>query len=234
MGSYGIHQKRGKSLAGEAGLIEHVARVIERNRRLAGGINRYLVIPAIMVLASLLMILLILPSADAATVTFKHIIVVIQENRSTDNLFGSNPTFEPGVDIATSGVNSKGVAIPLASTLLDYCYDLDHSHTDFVNAYDGGKMDGADKIPVTYTAGCVIPTNPQFKYVDNSTGTVQPYFDIATQYGWVTGCSRPRRARVSPRISFSLGALRPQTPPATCSSPKTRQAPAVAASRHRA
>ncbi|HXM20670.1 MAG TPA: hypothetical protein VN948_05340 [Terriglobales bacterium] len=31
--------------------------------------------------------------------TFQHIIVIVQENRTPDNLFGSNITFEPGVDL---------------------------------------------------------------------------------------------------------------------------------------
>jgi len=44
--------------------------------------------------------------------TFKHIIIVVQENRTPDNLFGGNPStrpcgtedpFETGVDIESGG-----------------------------------------------------------------------------------------------------------------------------------
>jgi hypothetical protein len=42
------------------------------------------------------------------------------------------------------------------------------------------KMDGAAGI----TCGGMCPKKPQFKYVDNSTGTLNPYLDMATQYGW--------------------------------------------------
>lgn len=42
-----------------------------------------------------------------AQVQFDHVVIIDQENRTPDNLFGSNPTFEPGVDIQTYGVNSK-------------------------------------------------------------------------------------------------------------------------------
>jgi len=115
---------------------------------------------------------------------FQHVVVIFQENRTTDNLFGSNPSFEPGVDIATSGVNSKGQQIPLGPVPLASCYDLGHVHSLFLKQYDGGKMDGADKIKVLINPGCQVPANPQFKYVDNSSGGIQPYFDIATQYGW--------------------------------------------------
>jgi phospholipase C len=34
--------------------------------------------------------------------TFQHIIVIVQENRTPDNLFGGNTTFEPGVDLQQS------------------------------------------------------------------------------------------------------------------------------------
>ena len=115
---------------------------------------------------------------------FQHVVVIVQENRNPDNLFGSNPSFEAGVDIATSGINSKGQQIPLGPVPLASCYDLGHVHSLFLKQYDGGKMDGADKVKVLINPGCQVPENPQFKYVDNSTEQIQPYFDIATQYGW--------------------------------------------------
>src|SRR5271157_3980474 len=102
----------------------------------------------------------------------QNVIVIFQENRSPDNLFGSNPNFMPGVDIATSGVNSKGQQVPLTPIKLANNYDVNHGHPSFVAMYDNGNMDGADKIPVICNKGAqgCPPTNPQFKYVDNSTG----------------------------------------------------------------
>jgi phospholipase C len=35
---------------------------------------------------------------------FQHIIILFQENRTPDNLFGGNPTFEPGVDLQQSAL----------------------------------------------------------------------------------------------------------------------------------
>jgi phospholipase C len=128
--------------------------------------------------------LLAVASSAAQTGTLQHVVVIVQENRTPDNLFGSNPNFEPGVDIATSGINSKGEKIPLTPIPLANCYDLGHRHVAFVAAYDNGKMDGADKEILTPSPGCVIPANPQYKFVDNSKGEIQPYFDIAKQYGW--------------------------------------------------
>jgi hypothetical protein len=135
---------------------------------------------------------------------FDHIVVIVQENRTPDNLFGSNPSFEPGVDLATSGLNSRGKQIPLKPDALAGCYDLSHMHSAFVQMYDNGKMDGADKVQVQPNAGCNLPTNPQFRYVDNSQGTVQPYFDLASQYGWANRMFQTNQGPSFPAHQFLL------------------------------
>jgi phospholipase C len=114
----------------------------------------------------------------------QNVVVIFQENRSTDNLFGSNPNFLPGADIARSGVNSQGQTIPLTAVPLANNYDLSHAHSAFVAMYAHGNMTGADKIGVTCQKGATgcPPANPQFKYVDNSTGILNPYFQLAEQY----------------------------------------------------
>jgi phospholipase C len=114
----------------------------------------------------------------------RNVVVIFQENRSPDNLFGSNPNFLPGVDIATSGVNSLGQTIPLTPEPLANNYDLSHAHSAFVAMYAHGNMTGADKIGWTCNAGATgcPPPNPQFRYVDNSNGILNPYFQLAEQY----------------------------------------------------
>jgi phospholipase C len=114
----------------------------------------------------------------------QNVVVIFQENRTPDNLFGSNPYFLRGVDIATSGVNSKGQQIPLTPVNLANNYDVSHSHASFLAMYDNGKMDGADKVPMHCNKGAqgCPPANPQFKFVDNSTGILDPYFQLAEQY----------------------------------------------------
>jgi phospholipase C len=141
-----------------------------------------------------------LPCAAGAAPIFKHIIVVVQENRTPDNMFGSNPTFEPGVDIAISGVNSKGQTIPLTAEPLAECYDMSHSHASFE-----ASLQGADLDPVTAPKSCTVPPNPQFKYVDNSTGTVQPYFDIATNYGFANRMFQTSQGSSFPAHQFLFG-----------------------------
>jgi phospholipase C len=119
----------------------------------------------------------------------QHVVVIVQENRTPDNLFQDpNLINRPnGADIKNVGVNSTGQTIALGPMDLGTTgsnpqnYDLNHSHNSFVLMYDGGKMDGADLIPC-FPAPCPsnIPPTPQFKYVNPT--DVQPYFQLAEQY----------------------------------------------------
>jgi phospholipase C len=151
-----------------------------------------------------LLLLSLFGSAYAQTGYFQHVVVIVQENRTPDNLFGSNPNFEQGVDIATSGLNSQGQTIPLTGVALANCYDMSHSHTAFEEMYNNGQMNGADLEAVAVNSGCNLPTNPQFKYVDNATGTVQPYFDIASQYGWANRMFQTNQGPSFPAHQFIL------------------------------
>jgi phospholipase C len=143
-------------------------------------------------------------AADAAP-TFSHVIIVVQENRTPDNLFGSNPTFEPGVDIATSGLDSKGRTVTLKATPINGCYDVAHTHQAFTAMYDRGKMDGADLQLTWLSSDCVIPLEPAFRFADNSTGVIQPYFDIATQYGWANRMFQTNQGPSFPAHQFIFG-----------------------------
>ena len=112
----------------------------------------------------------------------QHVVVIFQENRTPDNLFHDPVLMARGADIANTGLNSSGSSISLAPTSLGVNYDLDHSHHAFVAMYDGGKMDGADKISIFCPNGATNcpPPNPQFGYVQAS--DVGPYFQLAEQY----------------------------------------------------
>src|SRR5580704_8041515 len=77
----------------------------------------------------------------------QHIVIVFQENRTPDNLFQDAVLIAHGADIASSGVNSEGLTIPLSPIDLGTVgsipqnYDLSHYHSAFLQMYDGGKMD---------------------------------------------------------------------------------------------
>lgn len=103
----------------------------------------------------------------------RHVIIIVQENRTPDNLFQGLP----GADIADSGYNSKGVKIALMPRPLDNRYDLDHSHTAFLTEYNSGKMNGWDNVKIR----CRKPCRPTaFGYVPRK--QIMPYWKLATQY----------------------------------------------------
>jgi phospholipase C len=123
--------------------------------------------------------------SNSRTITpgkIQHVVVIFQENRTPDNLFHDSVLISRGADIASSGTNSKGQTIPLSQIDLANAYDLSHVHSAFVSMYDGGKMDGADLIPVGCKKGTTncLPPNPQFMFVNPT--EVQPYFQLAEQY----------------------------------------------------
>ena len=144
--------------------------------------------------------------------TIQHVVVIFQENRTPDNLFHDPVLIANGADIASSGLNSSGATVPLTATPLGIDYDLNHTHSAFVAMYDGGKMDGADKVGVYHNAS--PPPNPQFKYVQAS--DVSPYFKIAEQYTFGDRMFRPTKGPVF-LLTSSLFPVRPRQPrPATC------------------
>jgi hypothetical protein len=109
---------------------------------------------------------------------YSHIVVIFQENRTPDNLFHDSILIARGADIAGSGINSHGQKINLAPVPLATDYDLSHTHRAFVDMYGGGKMNGADLIPLECDIGVTkcAPSNAQFSYVYPS--EVRPYFGL--------------------------------------------------------
>ena len=111
----------------------------------------------------------------------QHVVVIVQENRSTDNMFQDPILIKRGADIQNYGINSKGVKVPLTPVALGTNWDNNHFHSSFLKMYDGGKMDGADKIPLgCQIHPCTPPLDRPFNYVQAS--DVQPYFTLAETY----------------------------------------------------
>lgn len=102
----------------------------------------------------------------------QHVVIIVQENRSFDNLFNGFP----GADTATSGTLSTGRTVQMHARNLDAMGDLPHQHAAFVQDYDGGKMDGFDI--AAEKAG--IPYQRIFSYVPRS--QVQAYWTLAQTY----------------------------------------------------
>jgi phospholipase C len=160
--------------------------------------------------------------SQAQISNFKHIIVVIQENRTPDNLFyglcsapygtSSSCSTTPTAmqyDIQTSNwkdkTSSGGVVQPTAA-LLTAGFDLNHSHEGFLvncdmNSSRVCRMDGAAHNVCVGTC----PPKPAFTYVDNSKGAVNPYLSIATQYGWANYMFQTNQGPSFPAHQFLFG-----------------------------
>lgn len=115
------------------------------------------------------------PAAHANSTTVNpitHIVIMIQENRSYDNLFATYP----GGNGATQGKMHNGQTIPLKETQLTSPLLPSNGYQAFVVDYDGGKMDGWDLVYVSdrKCPKCV------YKYVNPS--QTQPYWSIAQNY----------------------------------------------------
>ena len=112
--------------------------------------------------------------------TIKHIVIVVQENRSVDNLLNSFP----GVDTVRVGYDHGGKKVPLKSTDFNTPYDISHGLRDFVRDYHGGKMDGYDLAPVSDVPGAHGSRNfgkyPQYTYLRPD--VVQSYFAIGREF----------------------------------------------------
>jgi phospholipase C len=135
----------------------------------------------------------------------QHVVVIVQENRTPDNLFHGLLTW-PGINhanynLATQGKNSKGQTVPLTPAPLDTPYDLSHTHAAFLQMYDQGRMDGAGLIACT--GNC--PAVPNFKFVDNSEHVVDPYLELAARFGWANYMFQTNQGPSYPAHQFLFG-----------------------------
>lgn len=71
----------------------------------------------------------------------KHIVIIVKENHSFDNIFGRFP----GADGAVSA-KEQGRTVPLATTPDALPGDIGHTSADALTAYDQGRMDRFYKI----------------------------------------------------------------------------------------
>jgi phospholipase C len=116
-----------------------------------------------------------------------HVVIIIQENRSVDDLFQGFP----GADTQSYGYTEAGKKVTLAPIGLEAPWDIQHSAHEFFEACDGQgslpgtdcKMDGFNREFVS----CGLPegphcpnSNPQYGYVPKS--ETKPYFAMAQQY----------------------------------------------------
>jgi phospholipase C len=112
------------------------------------------------------------PFAARAASPIQHVVVMIQENRSFDNLFA---TF-PGADGTTVGKRHGGQTVALAKKPLLDPTDVLHGYQGYVVDYDHGKMDGFDQALAGSATAGLLP----YQYVDPA--QIATYWTLAKRY----------------------------------------------------
>jgi phospholipase C len=110
-----------------------------------------------------------------------HVVIIFQENRSTDNLFNGLP----GADTVRFGFDSAGRRVNLRPVRLTAPYDLDHSHRAYNTEFDNGVLGGFNlELSTCKPAGrkCSEGDRRAYRFVPRK--EVQPYFAMAEQYAF--------------------------------------------------
>jgi phospholipase C len=120
----------------------------------------------------------------------KHVIVIVQENRSFDDLFNCFPGTACVTTAPMADPNNLGHVTQVAIHPLKFvncnahtagrCGDIDHDYRTAILNWDGGKMDGFARNTFGAVGGGAPTGDFAYAYVDRS--EVKPYWDMAKQY----------------------------------------------------
>src|SRR6202162_6160340 len=113
------------------------------------------------------------PSASPTPVgltAIKHVVIIIQENRTFDNLFNGYP----GADTAQSGTMSNGQTIALRSQDWIAPADISHAHTNWWKQYANGNL--------YFDLGSPASQSPSYPYAYTPQSETVPYWTLAQQY----------------------------------------------------
>ncbi|MGN6380417.1 MAG: phospholipase C [Gaiellales bacterium] len=108
------------------------------------------------------------PGSTAPTTPIQHVVLIMKENRSFDEYFGQFP----GANGATTGVKSDGTVVPLTATPDPPGGDIGHTYSDWLKAYDGGKMDGFN----------LEDTSTKLAYTQMTQSEIPNYWNYAETY----------------------------------------------------
>ncbi len=110
----------------------------------------------------------------------RHIIVIVQENRTVDNLFNGLP----GANTVRYGENTDGQRVELRAVSMTAPYDISHKHRAWLLDYDNGTLDGfnteLENCFAKKRVGCPAPDVAAYGYVPED--ETKPYWDMAERY----------------------------------------------------
>jgi phospholipase C len=110
----------------------------------------------------------------------KHVVIIVQENRSFDNMFNGYPN----ANSAKFGTISTGQVVQLQQVSLAAGFNISHKGKDFFTSYDKGKLDGFNLVAAGNVGNAhgyvLVPPNPEYSYVPPEEN--KPYWTMASQY----------------------------------------------------
>ena len=113
----------------------------------------------------------------------QHVVIIVQENRTFNDFFATYPgadgttTAQVAPNLNCSPPIKYEQTVNLTKQPLVLKRDLDHKFSGYFTAWDGGKLDGFDKVPNgTGIPECLYP----YQYTDPS--QITPYWSMAQQY----------------------------------------------------
>ena len=106
-------------------------------------------------------------AGGVASMYIKHVVIIVQENRTVDNLFNGFP----GADTVKTGVKHDGTTIALQPASMVQSYDISHAHLHWEAQYNDGGMNGFDTADPSLTPYTYVPATE-----------TKPYFDLAMKY----------------------------------------------------
>ena len=122
------------------------------------------------------------PSTIRSAPFIKHVVIIVQENRSFDNLFNGFP----GADTVQHGQRHDGAIVPLVQTPFESGgIDLGHFHTSFRTAFAAGNMNGFDlegTFGVTSHGYQPVAGPPNYAYAYLPQSETLPYWQLAQRY----------------------------------------------------
>ncbi|HEX4012539.1 MAG TPA: alkaline phosphatase family protein [Candidatus Cybelea sp.] len=127
------------------------------------------------------------PQSGSGLNKIQNVVMIIQENRSFDNLFQGFPK----ADTQSFGYDSTGKKVKLSPITMKTAWDVDHSSASFLSACNGtGSYPGTDCQMNGFNleaVSCGMPgytkcpvKEPQYAYVPPN--ETKPYFAMASQY----------------------------------------------------
>ena len=111
------------------------------------------------------------PAITPARSAIRHVVIIVQENRTPDDLFNGFP----GADTVQRGLRHDGSSVALQPVSLAAPADLGHRHEDWRLEWNRGAMNGFD-LDSSGGAGSMYP----YAYVPRS--ETRPYWDLASNY----------------------------------------------------